>query len=473
MKILSKNNYPLLIFALLLASAQFLSAAQTPDCTPADYKIVASNLLAVQCKEDVARHTGTGQLVLSDNPIPVASAAITPYPQAVQWLIVSLSPVNAGTQPLELGKKYRLVFTLSPSHNTPAVPATVDLSVDSTIQVSPVDSTGTDTRFELVSHLGYRQGPGDCTLQTENFDRRVRSLSARCKLNAPVSPSVTAGSLPRIAPSPEDIGSLFLTLDTDKNAQAIPYGVPGLLDVFGNTVKIDAKGQIAPGKAPASKDSADYYLNFNHSAAAGSKPAWTLNGKVAPPLGGLHAGFQFAPLAAADVGQNQIAGIKFADTIDFGATVSRIFEFSGLFQGLLVSPGVTYETDKEFDRHNLMATPDFKYYFKHLYNTQRRRTLNKFANELAIAQCAVQPPIPNCTPIPWSVENSKPALWGYSFDVHTGAELGGALKDTTVKASVGNASQLLPAYTIARFVPVVHSSSKFKGDSTAHLLLND
>src|SRR5579864_775096 len=348
MKIMPQKHTLFFSLVLVVAVSPLLSAGDTPDCTPADYKIVTTSLVAVQCKEEVPGTTGTGHLTLSDNPIPIGTATIIPYPHARQWLIVSLLSSNGATELLLPGKKYRLPFTLSPSHRTPPTPATIDISVDSTILVSPLDSVGTQTRFEFVSHLGYRQGPGDfCTLQTENFDRRLRSLSARCKLDTPIPPTITAESLPRLAPSPESIGSLFVTLNNDKNTQEIPYAVPGLLDVFGNLVKIDTKGQIAPGKAPASKDAADYYLNFNHSAATGSKPAWTLYGKVAPSLGGLHAGFQFKPLATADVGQNQITGIKYADTIDFGASVSRIFEFNGLLQGLLVSPGVTYETDKE------------------------------------------------------------------------------------------------------------------------------
>ena len=443
---------------MLVASASRCIAQHQADCTAADYKIVTTTLLAVQCNEEVPGRSGTGQLLASDNPTPVATAKIRSYYEAAQWLIVNLTPIGPGRNVLISGRKYRLIITLSLSHTTPPVPTTLDVAVDSTIQVSPVNAVGVHTKFEFASHVGFRSGPdGRCILQTENFDRRLRSLKARCRLPAPIPANATDDTLPRRAPSPEDIGSLFVTLGNDKDAQALPYAVPGLLDVFGNAVKIDMKGQIASSKAPASKDAADYYVNFNHAAAVGSKPAWTLNTKIAPPLGGLHRGFQFSPLASTDIGQNQITGIKYADTIDFGASMSRILELKGILHGLLVRPGVTYETDKEFDRHNLMATPDLKYYFPHLYNTQRRRTMEKYARELAIAQCTAQPPIPNCTPLPWSVENSKPALWGYALDVHTGTELGGALKDTVVKASVGGATQLLPSYQIARFVPAVHA----------------
>lgn len=433
--------------------------AGSADCTADDhYKIVSAGIVLVQCTEDVGGHTGTGQLIPADNPLPQATASVVSYRGARQWLLVTLTPSKPGSDLLLPGKKYRLVFTLSPSQSAPPVPTTVNLSVDSAITVNVVRSAGVQTQYEFASHVSYSQGPnGACTLLTENFDRSTRKHDATCKLTAPLAATITAETLQRDVHDPDDIGSLFITLSNELATQELPFAVPGLLDVFGSAVKIDTKAQLAQGKAPASKDVANYYFNFNHSAATGSKPAWTLNGKVAPPLGGLHAGFQFIPLASADVGQNTISGIKYADTIDFGGSFSRIFRFDTFLRGLLVTPGVTYETDKELDRHNLMGTPDLKYYFAHLYRTQRQRTLEQYARDVATAQCTAIPPIPNCTPIPWSIQNAKPALWGYSLDFHTGAEVGGSLIDTVVKASVGNATQALPTYNIARFVPIVHS----------------
>ena len=231
------------------------------------------------------------------------------------------------------------------------------------------------------------------------------------------------------------------------STQQLPYAVPGLTDIYGNPVKFDSKSQITPEVAPASKDASSYYVNFNYAAGKGSKPGWALDGKIAPPIGPLHRGFQFSPLASADVGQNQVAKITYADTIDFGASFSRIYEPNNLLQGILFSPGITYETDKEFDRNNLLATPDLRFNFVGLYNTRRRRTLSKFSKELEIAKTKN---------IPWSTANTRPVLLGYALDFHAGMEVGSALTDTKVKASSGSAKMLLPTYPIARMVPRIH-----------------
>jgi hypothetical protein len=55
-----------------------------------------------------------------------------------------------------------------------------------------------------------------------------------------------------------------------------------------------------------------------------------------------------------------------------------------------------------------------------------------------------------------STANTKPALFGYVLDFHTGLEVGSALVDTVVKASSGKATLPLPSYPIVRVVPQVH-----------------
>ena len=122
-----------------------------------------------------------------------------------------------------------------------------------------------------------------------------------------------------------------------------------------------------------------------------------------------------------------------------------------------MSPGVAYESDKESDRHNLLAVPDLRFNFVGLYNPRQRRTLRKFSEELAYAQCKKIPPgVTDCPPIPWSPSNTKPELFGYALDFHAGIEAGSSLVDTVVKASSGKATMALPSYPIARIAPQVH-----------------
>ena len=71
------------------------------------------------CDEDVSKLTGEGQLLdpaLGPGKPVVISIPITPYKGASQWLILDLTAGSPAMPagPLELGKKYTLIF---PSHS--------------------------------------------------------------------------------------------------------------------------------------------------------------------------------------------------------------------------------------------------------------------------------------------------------------------------------------------------------------------
>ena len=369
-----------ILFSLLLFTSTVEMLAQNrPVCTEVDYKVVSSTLMAVLCSEDVSGLGGTGQLyesgTLTVTPLPI-TIHVTPYPEAIQWLVLSLEPATGTTTPtfLQSGKKYKVVLALGSQRQLPdprIPPTAFDIDVSNTVVVNPAAALSRKNTFEFVSHVGFKQ-TSVCSLQVQDFSGRTKIIGVHdCRLRAPVPPNVSPATIARVAPSPEDIGSFQVTLDNaDMSTQQLPYAVPGLTDVYGNPVKFDSKSQISPEQAPASKDASSYYINFNYAAGKGSKPGWALDGKVAPPIGTLHRGFQFSPLASADVGQNQVAKITYADTIDFGGSFSRIYEPNNVLQGVLFSPGITYETDKEFDRNNLLATPDLRFNFTGLYNTR-------------------------------------------------------------------------------------------------------
>jgi hypothetical protein len=267
--------------------------------------------------------------------------------------------------------------------------------------------------------------------------------------------------LARASSSPEDLGSFSLTLDeSNKAAQELPASVPGLIDIFDKPVKIDSKSQLLTEKGPSTKDASSYYVNFNYAAGRGSKPGWVLDAKISPTIGRLFHSYQFIPTALADIGGNQIANLKYTDTINFGASLAHMYHPNDVLQGLLFKPGLVYETDREFDRNNILATGDLRYSFVDLYNPRQRRSAAKFAKEVKIA---------DAKKIPWTRANSRPVFGGYALDFHSGIEVGGALKDTVVKASVGNAKLTLPSYNVARVVPQVHGlleMGRFSIDAT-------
>jgi hypothetical protein len=260
----------------------------------------------------------------------------------------------------------------------------------------------------------------------------------------------------------EQVGQVILKINSklSSNSLLLPVGIDGLQDIFGRTLKLDPKSKFTAQKAPATKAAAQYYANVNYAAGVGSKPAWVLDGKLAPSVGSLVHGFQFFPLATADVGQNTINGMTYTDTIDFGGSASRVFRLDMThfpLQEILFTPGITYETDKEFDRDNLLATTDLRYSFAHLYNPQTTRSLQRYAEIIKRLNESNQKTPGNSSNSPALQPEQIPLpRFGYELDFHTGLEVGGALVDTTVKATSGSATQVLPTYAIFRVVPQVH-----------------
>jgi hypothetical protein len=145
----------------------------------------------------------------------------------------------------------------------------------------------------------------------------------------------------------------------------------------------------------------------------------------------------------ADIGNNTIKGQTYTNTVDIGGTAQRVFLPNQILQDLPLTLGVNYETDKQFDRDNLLATGDLHYYFDHLYRTQQQKALQEWRQKVT------ENPTLQLNEVPLKTH-------GYQLDFHTGIEAGGALADTTVKASKGTASEVLPQYSIFRLVPQVH-----------------
>ena len=450
-----------LIFVLAFRGASHASGELPAPCKEADYKIATPSLIAVKCEEkDVSGLVGTGQLYDSAMglSVPAANVSVFPYPAARKWFVLQLTSVQSPATPflLQAGKKYKLSLLLHDAQKPAApntTPTTFDLDVSNTVAVSPAIAVSSKNQYEFVSHIAYKKGPdGACQLQVQDFDGKTTLLGAHdCTLPAPISDPtrIQAGAdLSRASGSPEDLGSFSLTLDeSNKAAQDLPAAVPTLIDIFDKPIKIDSKSQLVTEKAPSTKDASSYYVNLNYAAGRGSKPGWVLDAKISPTIGKLFRGYQFIPTALADIGGNQIPNLKYTDTINLGVAFAHMYQPNEVLQGLLFKPGFTYETDREFDRNNILATPDLQYRFVGLYNPRQRRSAAKFARELKIAEAKK---------IPWTRANSRPVFWGYSLDFHAGIEVGGALKDTVVKASVGNAKLGLPSYNVARVVPQAH-----------------
>jgi hypothetical protein len=96
-----------------------------------------------------------------------------------------------------------------------------------------------------------------------------------------------------------------------------------------------------------------------------------------------------------------------------------------------------FSTDIEFDRKNMLGDEHFVWTPKSFYNTLFREN-NPVGGAL------------------WKYPNPSQHQVGSELQLQGGVELGGALMDTTQKASSGTAKITVPAYDIARIVPQIH-----------------
>jgi hypothetical protein len=462
-----RHSRPSIVAALatLLVAAPACCAGPPKSlCSVTDYKILNPNSIAVECGDIVATAGISGQggtVYLGDDlssPLPVTFTA-SPYDD--DWLFLLFTP-NSGTMTpvFKAQTKYKIAIKLSRTlvdakgNKTTEEGYTstlIDTSASLTL-ASAFVAAGGPNNYEVKSHLGFQGlgmglGPNnlnqtvDCSLVVENFTGTFTTKRAKCKQTQ----SALDGH-PGL-PDPGTVGTLELFPEGNADTQSIPYKIAELQNIFGTPMTLDPKSRLGQAKAPATKDASSYYVNGSYAAGRGSKPGLILDAKAAPPIGRLYGGWQFAPTVTANIGSNSISGMTYTDTIDFGLTESRPLELRGALQEIYASGSAVYETDREFDRENVTGVADLRYNFRGLYSPRAVETLRMFGNRQTIAKAHG---------ITLQQSDVAPPFLGYALDFHTGIEFGGAIVDTTVKATTGKATIALPAYSIFRVVPQVH-----------------
>jgi hypothetical protein len=473
---------------LTLLSAKSVVAQKTDPCSQQAYKVLGQSAIAIRCVDDVSNLGiigGTGTVISHDSAAyaqPIANVEISFFKTEKTWLLLILSG-SPGS--LQASKKYSLALTYTVkctkdcagAATTTVGPISNDIDTTETITISPSVVDSSPKSFTARSSVGFAakgktlsvstrqlnvKGQSvllmrNCTIQVLDGVNRATSLEASCSQFTSLPDPPTKSDLQGV--DPEEVGTYDIDFHSQISTPLIP-GSLGFKTIFGNAPKIDPKSRFSPKKAPATKDASQYYINFNWAAGVGTVPAWVLDGQITPTLW-MWRGFAFGPLATADVGNNKLSGQTYTDTIDFGFTSQRPFFFrkncKPLLDELLLTSGIKYETDKEFDRDNLLATADLKYYFRGLYRTQSVVALQQYYKALQSYQNKkAQAGTTSTMPYEPQVDDFQPPLIGYALDFHTGIETGGAVHDTTVKATTGNATADLPTYSIFRIVPQVH-----------------
>jgi len=365
------------------------------------------------------------------------------------WLIVTWGAADK----TNLVAKSNYILNLQYRDGIP--PLVIPIDTTETVTLSaPQSSEPLD--FLVTSHIAFagtggspaysvkpRTNPAQwpmCTIPSKTGMGNNYQLAAKC------SPLISAFTS---TPTSADLQKLDLTLvgwqwirlNSLPSAPIIPATMPNT-DVLGGKPTFDPKSRFARQASPTTKDASQIYANVMYTAGVGATPAWVLDGKYAVPVTMYHQ-FTLAPLFLANIGNGTVKGQTNSNTIDLGGTALRVFRPGPILQLLAFTPGATFETDRQFDRDNLLSTVDSQFFLKGLYNTQQQQSLRLYAKALETNKAA-------------QLSDITPPTVGYALDFHAGIEAGGALRDTTVHASKGSATEVLPQYSIFRLVPQVH-----------------
>jgi hypothetical protein len=480
-----------LLGGCLALSAAAACAQNAPVPLPCDtksvqaadaYRVVSQNRLYIHCD-----NTNIAKLDTNANLFVVAGAARTPVPAVLatvqrvpggSWLQVDF---QNGPNGLALAENKDYQIDLAYDQNAtvevqtavvdpqtgqkvrkplpmagPFAPLTVSFSTKPVASITGDLVATTGSVFQVHSNVALAPfSPGQLKFVEFTPLRVKRYHDMKPELVGPTVPchlpTPCAPPPPPPGGDPGAFGRVKISLDTDELRQAkATLAVEGLVDLFGQSLK--AQSDVTLGAVPKTKDDSLYYLKFDHQAGRGSKPGYAIEAKLAPDLGPpMWSGFVWQPALNMDIGAGTVTGVNVNDTIipSLGVTSFKTLDRTDL-QAVRITPAISFETNKEFNKKNLLYDQDFQFIFGFLNSSRLVRAWKNY-NDF------------HSKPENKDVKFSNDfANWGGGLNVFLGSEIGGALESVTVKASKSTDSVLVPTYSIARLRPKLSGNVEYK-----------
>jgi hypothetical protein len=161
--------------------------------------------------------------------------------------------------------------------------------------------------------------------------------------------------------------------------------------------------------------------------------------KFAPDIGRIRLGrFYMKPMATLDVGEGTVERVRTNNLITAGVGFTRSFAIHrNGFESVRLTPGVSFETNKEGNKQNLLYDQELQVNLTGLYRPRKIRARRMFLRN----------------PAKYSGYSEKIAKYGYGVQLFGGLEIGDGLVDRSVKASRSEARVTVPRYNVARVRP--------------------
>lgn len=480
----------LLLALFLVARASYAQNAPVP--LPCDakgvasgvdaYRVVTPNMLYLNCDNtNLAEFTTTGKLYIvsgaTRTPVEGAVASVRAFDSGDPWIRIEFSQNRNGAV-LEKGKDYQLdlapdqsatirVFVNSKETGheqavTKALPVagpfqtlTVGFSTKPTAVIKPSSVSKLGSIFEVYSSVALDQFPlGQVRFsEVTPFKVKVYHLAEAKLIGQTVhcQPMASCSAPEPQGGNPETFGRVQVELKTDHLRQPkATVAVEGLRNVFADDVK--AQSDVTLGAVPKTKDDSLYYLKFDHQAGPGSKPGYAVEAKIAPDLGPpLFWGFVLQPALNMDIGSGTVNNVKVNNTVIPSLGLTSLYRFnSTLLEAIRITPAVSFETNKEFNKRNIIYDQDFQFFVGFLDSSRLVRAWQKYKDLKGQ---------PGNEDLKFSNDFAN---WGGGLKLFLGSELGGALDSQIVKASNSSAAVTMPTYGVARIRPKLSGYVEYK-----------
>ncbi len=433
------------------------------------FRVVTTRLVYVNCDTTTLTQFDTSaSLNVIDKgqstPVAGATGSVHLFRKGEAWLQINLTKAG-GPEILKTGQDYEIV--LAPDNQATVVKFAgtvqgpfellkIPISTKPAATIKPGLVQDLGVTFEIYSPLALRAfGPNDPKFAEVILSKLRIYHQAMTQPKGPTVTECQANETCPVAPlgehqSPADYGRAFVKLETDHLYQAkATLDVTGLNDAFNQPLKI--QNEVALGAIPKTKDDAAWYLKLDHQAGPGSKPGVAIEAKVAPTLGRpLAGGFFWQPAFNMDIGSGSVSNVKVNDTIVPSLGVTRLWRYEqrGL-EALRYTPALSFETNREFNKRNLVFDQDFKFFLSGMTATRLERSWAKYNKFTAEQKKDIK---------------FRPDLadGGTGVQSFLGSELGHSIGSVTVKASKSSASVVVPAFSVARIRPKLSAFVEYK-----------
>jgi hypothetical protein len=459
---------PLLV-VLMLAFASSLVAQSAPVPLPCKvpengWRLAQPWLIFVNCGFlDLTQFNTTAQVAEipdkgSPSVIPGFTGRVELWQPRESWLIIHLEQ-NGKPARLASGKTYEIKIApdgaaVVSRNNKPAAgpfePLAVNLSTKPVARVEAPVFAELGIQFELRSNIAYRPFDRHAPRfsQLNVFGKKEDHSSETVAMGITLTPCPPDQTCPDPAftqdHGPDELGVAVLTLTSDRLRQPQARAVvEDLFNIFGDQLKIE--GTVQLGGVPKTKDDADWYWKFSHQAGPGGKPGFVSDIKIAPNLGAFwFGGYTFKPAVLIDIGQGTVSSVKTNNLVSGSLGITRLYvtHQRGL-EAARVTPGITFETDRQFDKRNLFYDQEIQFHF------------SDFEMPRKIRARKILPELKKKDPEKYknAIYSENLAAYGYGFQFFFGGEFGGSFIDRSVKASASSAQVNLPSNAVARLRP--------------------